>query len=90
MLFGNLFISFVLVCLGCQRRKYKRPLTKLFNPQLNPLTPERDWDLISPYIITAESNIKIATIQQLKNLLIVQQILLVSTTRNVKRTAWRK
>ena len=30
----------------------------------NPLTPKRDWHLISPYRITAESNIRIMEIKE--------------------------
>ena len=46
-----------------------------------------DWHLISPYLITPESNIKVRSIKELitykKKLLIVKQILLVSTLGNV-------
>ena len=46
----------------------------------------RDSFRISPYSVTPESNIKVVTEKedcQLKKLLIVKQILLVSTIRNV-------
>ena len=52
----------------------------------------RDSCGISPYSVTPESNIKVVTEKedyQLKKLLIVKQILLVSTIRNVQRTLWR-
>ena len=55
--------------------------------------PKSDWHLISPYNITPESNIEIKRIQgnnyQLKELLIVIQILLVNTIGNVQRTVQR-
>ena len=52
----------------------------------------RDSCGISLYSVTPESNIKVVTEKedyQLKKLLIVKQILLVSTIRNVQRTLWR-
>ena len=52
----------------------------------------RDSCGISPCSVTPESNIKVVTEKedcQLKKLLIVKQILLVSTIRNVQRTLWR-
>ena len=52
----------------------------------------RDSCGISPYSVTPESNIKVVTEKedyQLKKLLIVKQILLVSTIGNVQRTVWR-
>ena len=52
----------------------------------------RDSCGISPYSVTPESNIKVVTEKedyQLKKLLIVKQIFLVSTIGNVQRTVWR-
>ena len=53
---------------------------------INPLVPESDWHLISPFNITLQ---KEGNDHKLKNLLIVIQILLVSTLGNVWRTVWR-
>ena len=55
---------------------------------INLLTPKSDWDQISPHRITVESNIKVfKRIKRngckLKKLVIVKQILLVSTIGNV-------
>ena len=52
--------------------------------QGNPLTPKSDQLLISHYNITPESNIKATSI-----MMIVKQILLVSTSGIVQRTVWR-
>ena len=53
----------------------------------NPLIPEGDYHLISPFNITPELNIKVMGIKEMiinqKNLLIVKQILLASTLGNV-------
>ena len=60
---------------------------------INPLNPKSDQHLVSPY-----NNIAVSLISdhenkgndhQLKKLLIVKQILLVSTLGNVKITVWR-
>ena len=54
---------------------------------INLLTPKSDWDQISPHRITVESNIKVFKNKRngckLKKLVIVKQILLVSTIGNV-------
>ena len=34
---------------------------------INPLTPESDWHLISPYNISPELNIKVTRIRELTN-----------------------
>ena len=53
-----------------------------------------NWLLISPHSITLEWNVKVMRIKennhQFKNLLIVKQILFVSSMGKVKRTVWRK
>ena len=55
--------------------------------QKNPLTPESDQHLISPFNITPESHIKVMRIKEMiinwRILLIVKQILLASTLGNV-------
>ena len=59
---------------------------------MKPLIPESDQYLISPYSNTAESFIKIMRIKETittKEALIVKQILLVSTRRNLKSRVWR-
>ena len=52
-----------------------------------------DWPVISPYSITPESTAKVTRIKendhQSRKLLTVEQILLISTRANVKRTVWR-
>ena len=52
-----------------------------------------DWPVISPYSITLESTAKVTRIKendhQSRKLLTVEQILLISTRANVKRTVWR-
>ena len=62
-------------------------------PTVNPSTPEGDQHLISPCNIIPESQVKghkkKGNDHQLKKLLIVIQILLVSTLGNVSRTVWR-
>ena len=61
-------------------------------PALNPSTPKSDQHLSSPYNISYESFIKVQNKRndhQLKKLLIVKQILPVSTLGNVKRIVWR-
>ena len=61
-------------------------------PALNPSTPKSDQHLSSPYNISSESFIKVQNKRndhQLKKLLIVKQILPVSTLGNVKRIVWR-
>ena len=58
-------------------------------PPFNHLTPMSDSHLISPYIITTELNSNIGNDHQVKKLLIVKQILIVSTVENVMRTVWR-
>ena len=64
-----------------------------FDTRLTPLTPWNDYHLISPYNITLESHIKVTRIKKkdhwLRKLLIVWQILLVSTLTNILRTVWR-
>ena len=54
--------------------------------EVNPLDPESDWHLISPYHITPESSMNRGDDHQL---LIVKQILPVSLFGNVWRTVWR-
>ena len=60
---------------------------------MNPLTPKSDQHLISPYNITTKSHINVTRIKEmitrLKKLLMVRQILLVSTLINIQRTVWR-
>ena len=66
---------------------YRLPGLVVSSCVLDPLTPKSDQHLISPYNITTESLIKVMRIKgndhQLKKLLIVNQILLVSTLGNV-------
>ena len=66
---------------------YRHPGLVVSNCVLVPLTPKSDQHLISPHSITTESLIKVMRIKgndhQLKKLLIVKQILLVSTLGNV-------
>ena len=59
---------------------------------MKPLNPESDQYLTSPYSNTAESFMKIMRIKETittKEALIVKQILLVSTRRNLKSRVWR-
>ena len=59
---------------------------------MKPLNPESDQYLTSPYRNTAESFMKIMRIKETiatKEALIVKQILLFSTRRNVKSRVWR-
>ena len=62
-------------------------------PYLNPLTPQSDQFLISFHSIILKSNVKVMKKKkndhQFKKLLIVKQILLLSTGRNVERSVWR-
>ena len=62
-------------------------------PYLNPLTPQSDQFLISFHSIILKSNVKVMkknkNDQQFKKLLIVKQILLLSTGRDVERSVWR-
>ena len=66
---------------------YRHPGLVVSSCILDPLTPKSDQHLISPYNITTESLMKVMRIKgndhQLKKLLIVNQILLVSTLGNV-------
>ena len=66
---------------------YRLPGHVVSSCVLDPLTPKSDQHLISHYNITTESLIKVMRIKgndhQLKKLLIVNQILLVSTLGNV-------
>ena len=66
---------------------YKHPGHVVSSCVLDPLTPKSNQHLISHYNITTESLIKVMRIKgndhQLKKLLIVNQILLVSTLGNV-------
>ena len=70
----------------CRSKYYKS-----ISPPLNLLSPKSNQHLISPYNMTSESYIKVnkRNDHQLKKLLIVVQILLVSTIGNVWRTVWR-
>ena len=57
-----------------------------------PLTLKSDLHLFSPYNITPESLIRVMREEnnhQINKLMIVKQILLVSTLGNVWRTVWR-
>ena len=66
---------------------YRLPGLVVSSCVLDPLTPKSDQHLISPYNITTESLINVMRIKgndhQLKKLLIVKHILLVSTLGNV-------
>ena len=57
------------------------------------VTPYSDWHLNSPHSLTLESNVKVmgkkGNDHQIKNLLIVTQILLINTIQNVERTVRR-
>ena len=58
----------------------------------NPLTPKSDQHLFFPYNITPESLIRVMREEnnhQINKLVIVKQILLVSTLGNVWITVWR-
>ena len=84
---GKFFLTLLYIC----GEKHKNRMVT--NWLIKPLTPKNDWHLISPYNITPKSNTKVTRIKendhQLKTLLIVKQILLVSTLVNVQRSVWR-
>ena len=70
-----------------------QPITNSKVKKFNTVIPNSDKPLISPNSITPESNIRImrkkGNTKKLKKLLIVRQILLVSTPENVWRTVCR-
>ena len=60
---------------------------------VNLLIPESDQHLISPFNVITDSNIKLwenkGNVKELKNFLIIKQILPASTLGIVQRTVWR-
>ena len=71
-----------------QKRKFY--YSEASNGCFHPLTTESDYHLISPKNITPESHIKATRVKEMiTKLLIVEQILLISTLANTLRTIWR-
>ena len=71
-----------------QKRKFY--YSEASNGCFHPLTTESDYHLISPKNITPESHIKSTRVKEMiTKLLIVEQILLISTLANTLRTIWR-
>ena len=72
--------------------KIKKMSKELMATQMNPL-PGSDYNLNSPYnitpLITHQGHENKGNDHQLKKLLIVKQILLVSTIGNIWGTVWR-
>lgn len=70
-----------------QTYKYDR-----YDLQLNPLTPDSDWRLISPYSYTrikCKGHENKPNDHQFKKVLIAKIFLFVSNTGNVKTTVWK-
>ena len=98
--FGLIYIRFKVILLDLtndtrQKKQLETPcfLLPLPNTVTILIQASSDQHLISPYNITPKSHIKVTRKkgndhQRLK-LLIVKKILLVSTSKNVLRTAWR-
>ena len=84
---GKFFLTFLYIC----GEKHKNRMVTYW--LIKPLTSKNDWHLIHPYNVSPKSNTKVTRIKendhQLKTLLIVKQILLVSTTGHVQRTVSR-
>ena len=76
--------------LNRRRREVLQAAVDGREPAVNPLTPNNDQHLISPYNFTPKSHMKVTRNEgndyQRKKLSIVKQILLVSTLGNVLRT----
>ena len=64
----NMFCKTVQSC-GINQRNFTKSLyTRHEKTQFNPVTLKRDWHLLSPYNITAESNIKVMRIKEMTSM----------------------